>query len=131
MRHIFECANFENRQIEACVALAKLNEIANECTEAEVLRQRLKVDENTFAIYTVIKQAVDRLDINQAETINAIYGNFPDYWWDAPQEIDLRIEVAFEVVETSKSFSSELSYCFKLALQIYSIHFSLEINIQG
>ncbi|MEH2159015.1 hypothetical protein, partial [Nostoc sp.] len=79
--------------IEAQEALAKLDEIANECIEAEVLRQRLKVDENTFAIYTVIKQAGDRLNINQAETINAIYGNFPDYWWDARQEIDLRTEL--------------------------------------
>ncbi len=86
-------ASFENRQIEAQEALAKLDEIANECIEAEVLRQQLKVDENTFAIYTVIKQAVDRLDINQAETINAIYSNFPDYWWDARQEIDLRTEL--------------------------------------
>ncbi|WP_375478020.1 type I restriction endonuclease subunit R [uncultured Nostoc sp.] len=86
-------ASFENRQIEAHVALARLDEIANECTEAEVLRQRLKVDENTFAIYITIKQAGDRLDINQAETINAIYGNFPDYWWDARQEIDLRTEL--------------------------------------
>ncbi|MHC5735447.1 type I restriction endonuclease subunit R [Nostoc sp.] len=86
-------ASFENRQIEAQEALAKLDEIANECIEAESERQRLKVDENTFAIYTVIKQAVARLDINQAETINAIYGNFPDYWWDARQEIDLRTEL--------------------------------------
>lgn len=86
-------ASFENRQIEAHVALAKLDEIANECIEAESERQRLKVDENTFAIYTVIKQAVDCLDINQAETINAIYSNFPDYWWDARQEIDLRTEL--------------------------------------
>ncbi|WP_373525055.1 hypothetical protein [Nostoc sp.] len=60
-------ASFENRQIEARVALARLDEIANECVEAESERQRLKVDENTFAIYTVIKQAVHRLDINQAE----------------------------------------------------------------
>ncbi|MEH1856773.1 MAG: HsdR family type I site-specific deoxyribonuclease [Nostoc sp.] len=85
-------ASFENRQIDAQEALAKLDEIANECIEAESQRQRLKVDENTFAIYTVIKQA-GGLDINQAETINVIYSNFPDYWWDARQEIDLRTEL--------------------------------------
>ncbi|MEH2240488.1 type I restriction endonuclease subunit R [Nostoc sp.] len=86
-------ASFEKRQIDAQQALAQLDEIANECVEAEEERQRLKVDENTFAIYTVIKQAGDRLDINQAEGINAIYSNFPDYWWDARQEIDLRTEL--------------------------------------
>ncbi|MEH2180545.1 type I restriction endonuclease subunit R [Nostoc sp.] len=96
-------ASFENRQIEADVALAKLNEIANECTEAEVLRQRLKVDENTFAIYTIIKQAVTQLDINQAEIINTIYSNFPDYWWDARQEIDLRTELYANIYPITSS----------------------------
>lgn len=96
-------ASFENRQIEAHVALARLNEIANECVEAEVLRQRLKVDENTFAIYTVIKQGSDRLDINQAEIINAIYANFPDYWWDARQEIDLRTELYANIYPITSS----------------------------
>ncbi len=89
----FAYASFENRQIEARVALARLDEIANECVEVESERQRLKVHEKTFAISTLIKQAVDCLDINQAETINAIYGNFPDYSWDARQEIDLRTEL--------------------------------------
>ncbi|MEH2072403.1 MAG: HsdR family type I site-specific deoxyribonuclease [Nostoc sp.] len=95
-------ASFENRQIEAHVALAKLDEIANECTEAEALRQQLKVDENTFAIYTVIKQAGD-LDINQAEIINTIYSNFPDYWWDARQEIDLRTELYANIYPITSS----------------------------
>jgi type I restriction enzyme R subunit len=96
-------ASFEKRQIEAQQALAQLDEIANECIEAESERQRLKVDENTFAIYTIIKQAGDRLDINQAETINAIYSNFPDYWWDARQEIDLRTELYANIYPITSS----------------------------
>lgn len=85
--------DFENSQIEAQEALAKLDEIASERVQAEQERQNLNVDENTFAIYTVIKQAVDHLDVNQATAVNAIYANFPDYWWDARQEIDLRTEL--------------------------------------
>jgi type I restriction enzyme R subunit len=84
---------FENHQVEAQEALAELDDIASDCVEAEAERQRLDVDENTFAIYTVIKQTVDNLDVEQAKTINAIYANFPDYWWDARQEIDLRTEL--------------------------------------
>lgn len=84
---------FENRQIEASEALTQLNEIADERVEAEQERQQLDVDENTFAIYTVIKQAVDNQNVEQAKTINAVYSNFPDYWWDARQEIDLRTEL--------------------------------------
>ena len=85
--------DFENRQIKADEALAQLNEIADERIEAEEERQKLDVDENTFAIYTVIKQAVDNLNVEQAKTINTVYGNFSDYWWDARQEIDLRTEL--------------------------------------
>ncbi|MEO1431913.1 MAG: type I restriction enzyme endonuclease domain-containing protein, partial [Cyanobacteria bacterium J06633_8] len=84
---------FENRQIEASEALTQLNQIADERVEAEQERQQLDVDENTFAIYTVIKQAVDNQNVEQAKTINAVYSNFPDYWWDARQEIDLRTEL--------------------------------------
>jgi type I restriction enzyme, R subunit len=84
---------FENRQIEAHEALVQLDEIANERVEAEEERQKLNVDENTFAIYTVIKQAVDKPNIEQAKTVNAVYATFSDYWWDARQEIDLRTEL--------------------------------------
>ncbi|MCC5610557.1 HsdR family type I site-specific deoxyribonuclease [Nostoc sp. CHAB 5834] len=85
--------SFENRQIEAHEALVQLDEIANACVEAEEERQKLDVDENTFAIYTVIKQAISNLSVEQAKAINAVYANFSDYWWDARQEIDLRTEL--------------------------------------
>jgi type I restriction enzyme R subunit len=84
---------FENRQIEADEALVQLNNIAYERVEAEEERQKLDVDENTFAIYTVIKQGVDDLNVEQAKAVNAVYAKFSDYWWDARQEIDLRTEL--------------------------------------
>ena len=84
---------FENRQIEAHEALIQLDQIANECVEAQSERQKLDVDENTFAIYTVIKQAIANLNVEQAKAINAVYANFLNYWWDARQEIDLRTEL--------------------------------------
>jgi len=40
---------FKNRQIEAHETLVQLDEIANVCVEAEEERQKLDVDENTFA----------------------------------------------------------------------------------
>ncbi|MEH2284568.1 MAG: hypothetical protein V7K90_25140 [Nostoc sp.] len=84
---------FENRQIEAHQALVQLDQIVNERVEAESERQKLDVDENTFAIYTVIKHAIAHLNVEQAKTVNAVYANFSDYWWDARQEIDLRTEL--------------------------------------
>ncbi|MBO1064479.1 MULTISPECIES: hypothetical protein [Nostocales] len=43
---------FEDRQIEATEALAKLEEIAKERIQAERERENLQIDENTYAIYT-------------------------------------------------------------------------------
>jgi type I restriction enzyme R subunit len=81
---------FENRQIEATEALARLEEITKERIQAETERENLQIDENTYAIYTVIKQAIDNVQVKQAETINAIYNNFLDYRWDARHEVDLQ-----------------------------------------
>lgn len=94
---------FENSQIQAQEALARLEEIANERIQAQEERQNLQIDENTYAIYTVIKQAVDNLEVKQAQAINAIYANFPDYWWDARQEVDLRTELYVALYQMTKS----------------------------
>lgn len=84
---------YENRQINTQSALEQLEQIAQECVDAESAHQRLDVDENTFAIYTVLKQVVENLDVEQARAINTIYSNFPDYQWDERQETELRTEI--------------------------------------
>ncbi|MBP0017830.1 MAG: HsdR family type I site-specific deoxyribonuclease [Cyanobacteria bacterium SBLK] len=85
--------DLENRQIDAEEALKRLDEIAGECVQAEAERQQLKLDENTYAIYTIIRKAIPTAEIQQAKAIDAIYTNFPDYQWDVREEIDLRTEL--------------------------------------
>ncbi|KHG40438.1 MAG: hypothetical protein HEQ20_17945 [Aphanizomenon flos-aquae KM1D3_PB] len=94
---------FENRQIEATEALARLEEITKERIQAETERENLQIDENTYAIYTVIKQAIDNVEVKQAETINAIYNNFLDYRWDARHEVDLRTELYVNLYKITNS----------------------------
>ena len=94
---------FENRQIEATEALARLEEITKERIQAETERENLQIDENTYAIYTVIKQAIDNVQVKQAETINAIYNNFLDYRWDARHEVDLRTELYVNLYKITNS----------------------------
>lgn len=99
---------FENSQISATEALTKLDEIADECIRAEQERQNLQVDENTYAIYTVIKPGRDNLGISSAQIINAIYADFPDYRWDARQEIDLRTEIYVSLYKMTNSVESTI-----------------------
>lgn len=99
---------FENSQISATEALAKLDEIADECIRAEQERQNLQVDENTYAIYTVIKPGRDNVGISSAQIINAIYADFPDYRWDARQEIDLRTELYVSLYKMTNSVESTI-----------------------
>ena len=94
---------FENRQIEATEALARLEEITKERIQAETERENLQIDENTYAIYTVIKQAINNVEVKQAETINAIYNNFLDYRWDARHEVDLRTELYVNLYKITNS----------------------------
>lgn len=100
---------FEDRQIEATEALARLEEIAKERIQAETERENLQIDENTYAIYTVIKQALDNVEVKQAETINIIYNNFLDYRWDARHEVDLRTELYVTLYKMTNSVEQTIN----------------------
>ncbi len=94
---------FENSQIDATEALAKLEEITSERIQAETERENLQVDENTYAIYTVIKQVIDSVEVSQAQIINTIYTTFLDYRWDARHEVDLRTELYVTLYQMTNS----------------------------
>jgi hypothetical protein len=51
------------------------------------------LDENTFAIFNEIKSFTDTFTPQQAEEINAIFKDFPDYGWDESQERKLRAKL--------------------------------------
>lgn len=84
---------YENRQIDTQVALSEFEKLAQEYINANAEQQQLDVDENTYAIHTVLKLAVEDLTVDQAREINAIFTRFPDYQWNEQQKSELRAEL--------------------------------------
>ena len=84
---------YENRQIDTQVALSEFEKLAQEYIDANAEQQQLDVDENTYAIHTVLKLAVEDLTVDQAREINAIFTRFSDYQWNEQQKSELRKEL--------------------------------------
>jgi type I restriction enzyme R subunit len=88
---------YDNRILSTIELLREYEKLAAECAQAEEERQRLNLDENAFAIYTVLKLAADSCSETHAAAIDALFASFEDYRWDEKQERALRAEL-FEVL---------------------------------
>ena len=84
----------EQEKLEAKI-LKEYEQLAEEYIEADAERQRLGVDENTYAIYTVLRLVVDNKKdaVVTAKDINSLFTRFHDYQWDGKQGSELRIEL--------------------------------------
>ena len=86
-------ALYEDRQLTTQQALAEFEKLAQEAVEAESQRQTLDVDENTFAIYTVLKPLANGSSVEQARSINQLFTLHPDYVWNEEQKRMLRAKL--------------------------------------
>lgn len=84
---------YEDRQLTTQQALLEFQKLAREATEADAERQRLGLDENTFAIHKTVGETNDGFDAKRAKGINALFEQFPDYRWNKQQESKLRTEL--------------------------------------
>jgi type I restriction enzyme R subunit len=84
---------YEDRQLTIQQALLEFQKLAREATEADAERQRLGLDENTFAIHKTVTASDDGFDTKQAKGINSLFERFPDYRWNKQQESKLRTEL--------------------------------------
>jgi len=84
---------YEDRQLTTQQALTELEALAQEYVEADADRQAMGVDDNTFAIYHVLKTQFQGVSKEQAMTINAVFADFPDYKWDEAQMRKLRTQL--------------------------------------
>lgn len=84
---------YEDRQLTTQQALLEFEKLAQEATEADAERQRLGLDENTFAIYKVISVASPGSDGDQSKALNALFEAHPDFRWNRQQENLLRTEL--------------------------------------
>ncbi len=49
------------------------------------------MDENTFAVYTVLRNAIADVTPEQAQAVNQVFEQFLDYQWDGDQKRELRM----------------------------------------
>jgi type I restriction enzyme R subunit len=84
---------YEDRQLTTQQALLQFEKLAREATEADAERQRMGLDENSFAIHKTVAEADNGFDAKQAKGINALFEQFPDYRWNKQQESKLRTEL--------------------------------------
>jgi type I restriction enzyme R subunit len=84
---------YEDRQLTTQQALLEFARLAREATEADAERQRLGLDENSFAIQKTVGEIDNGFDAKQAKGVNALFEQFPDYRWNKQQESKLRTEL--------------------------------------
>lgn len=81
---------YEDRQITTQVALERFDDLAQQYLDSDKERIRLGLNENSFAIYTLLRLDIKEIEPKQATRIEAVFNEFPDYRWDEKQEQKLR-----------------------------------------
>ncbi len=84
---------YENRQLTTQEVLAAYRELVEECEQASSERLRMNLDENAYAVYTVLKEFAADITPEQVREVNGVFGEFPDYQWNEQQDRELRIKL--------------------------------------
>ncbi len=82
---------YENRQSGTQNTLAEFMRLVEEVSRATREQTRMDLDDNTFAVYTVLKDVIENVTSEQAQAVNQVFAQFPDYQWDNQQASQLRI----------------------------------------
>lgn len=80
---------YEDRQITTQEALVRFEELAEDFLNSDKERISLGLDENSFAILSLLKPEITPgmvMEPENAREINALFQSFPDYRWDEKQE---------------------------------------------
>jgi type I restriction enzyme R subunit len=101
---------YENRQVATQDVLAEFRKLAEEYARAARESDRLDLDDNTFAVYTVLRNVIEDVNPEQARAIDRVFAEFPDYQWNDHQQSQLRMTLyktlrptvgAKELIETT------------------------------
>ena len=84
---------YENRQLTTQEALAAYGELVEEYEQATSERGRMNLDENAYAVYTVLKEFAEDITPGQTREIDSVFEQFPDYQWNEQQDRELRIKL--------------------------------------
>lgn len=81
---------YGNRQMATQDVLAEFRRLAEECALAARESERLNMDENTFAVYTVLRNVIEDVNPEQARAVDQVFAQFSDYQWNEQEEKELR-----------------------------------------
>ncbi len=81
---------YENRQLMTQDALAAFEKLAEEYTQAARERAQMNLDENAYAVYTVLKGFAEDIRPEQVQDLSRVFDQFSDYQWDVQQNGQLR-----------------------------------------
>ena len=81
---------YENGQLATQEALAAFEKLAEEYTEASRERAQMDLDENSYAVYTVLKEFEEDITPERVRALNRVFDQFPDYQWNEHQSSQLR-----------------------------------------
>ena len=84
---------YENRQLTTQQVLVEYRKLVEECERASSERIRMNLDENGYAVYTVLKEFKEDIAPEQVREVNRIFDQFPDYQWNEQQDRELRIKL--------------------------------------
>ena len=104
---------YENHQLSTQEALAEFMRSAEEYARAARESQRLDMDENTFAVYTVLRNVIEDVNPEQARAVDQVFAQFPDYRWDDHQQSQLR-STLYKTLELSVDIKTKIEITNKL-----------------
>ena len=81
---------YENRQLTTQQVLLEFGELAEQYQQASSERVQMDLDENSYAVYTILKTVTEKINPKQARALNGVFDQFPDYQWDERQRSKLR-----------------------------------------
>ena len=84
---------YENRQKSTQEILAAYEELVEECERASSEQTRMGLDDNAYAVYTVLKEFAEDITPEQTREVDSVFDQFPDYQWNEQQERELRINL--------------------------------------
>ena len=82
---------YENRQSGTQDTLAEFMRLAAEYANAAREQDQMGLDNNTYAVYTILRNVMENVNPEQARAVDQVFAQFPDYRWDNQQGSQLRI----------------------------------------
>ena len=82
---------YESRQRTTQEVLVEYRKLVEECERASSEQVQMNLDDNAYAVYTVLKEFTEDITPEGVREVNSVFDQFPDYQWNEQQERELRI----------------------------------------